>query len=78
MAASFTKARTLALVIPGCSYCGGSWLSNMRYRLFTNYETEEKSTHFGYKRVSEREKTQKGTQHACMYFVLLSLLVAAH
>lgn len=31
----------------------------MRYRLFTNYETEEKSTHFGYKRISEQEKTQK-------------------
>ncbi|XP_020607819.1 2-methoxy-6-polyprenyl-1,4-benzoquinol methylase, mitochondrial-like isoform X1 [Orbicella faveolata] len=59
MAAPCMSSRTFALVIPRCSYCGGSWLSKMRYRLFSNYETEEKSTHFGYKRVSEQEKTQK-------------------
>lgn len=64
MAAPCMSSRTFALVIARCSYCGGSWLSKMRYRLFSNYETEEKSTHFGYKRVSEQEKTQKG-RHAC-------------
>lgn len=51
----------------------------MRYRLFSGYEREEKNTHFGYKRVSEREKTQKGRHATRMCIVMcVILLVDAH
>ena len=66
-AVSCTMCRVFALAIPRCSSCGGSSFSKMKHRLFSNYETEEKSTHFGYKRVSEQEKTEKGRHCALVH-----------
>ena len=54
------KSRALVLAFTRCSRCGGSLLPNMKYRLFSDSKTEDNTTHFGYERVSEEEKTQKG------------------
>ena len=60
MAAPAVKYRASVLAVKRCSRCGGSWLSNIKYRLFSDCKTEDKTTHFGYERVSEEEKTEKG------------------
>lgn len=62
MAALRSKSRSFLEAIPRC-FCGGNYLlSTPRYRLYSNYQTQEKSTHFGFEEVSEQEKTQKGRQ----------------
>nr|XP_058955234.1 2-methoxy-6-polyprenyl-1,4-benzoquinol methylase, mitochondrial-like [Pocillopora verrucosa] len=59
MAALRSKSRSFLEAIPRC-FCGGNYLlSTPRYRLYSNYQTQEKSTHFGFEEVSEQEKTQK-------------------
>lgn len=62
MAVSAAKSSPSVLsVFTRCSRCGGSWLSDKRYRLFSDCNVEgEKRTHFGYERVSEEEKKRKG------------------
>lgn len=43
------------------SRCAVSLLSNIRYRMFSGSDVEEeKSSHFGFQAVSEKDKTQKG------------------
>lgn len=64
------------LAFTRCSRCGSSWLSNMTYRLFSDCKSEEKSTHFGYERVSEQEKTHKGKlkkkkRLSLIYFIII-------
>ena len=62
MAASVVKCRkTVLLAIDRtCSLCGGSWLSRLRYRMFSDYKLDENSTHFGFEKVSEQDKAEKG------------------
>ena len=70
MAALRSKSRSFLEAIPRC-FCGGNYLlSTPRYRLYSNYQTQEKSTHFGFEEVSEQEKTQKGRQDQrfCFFF----------
>ena len=72
MAALCSKSRSFLEAIPRC-FCGGNYLlSTPRYRLYSNYQTQEKSTHFGFEEVSEQEKTQKGRQDQRSWFFFAS------
>lgn len=72
MAALRSKSRSFLEAIPRC-FCGGNYLlSTLRYRLYSNYQTQEKSTHFGFEEVSEQEKTQKGRQDQRSWFFFAS------
>ena len=72
------KSRASAVLhFTRCFCCGGSWLSNIRHRQFSDYKAEDKSTHFGYERISEEEKTRKGkptTKPSC-FKIYLSLFL---
>ena len=62
MATSAVKSRVYFLqAVVRSSRCAVAFISNIRYRLFSGSEVEEeKSTHFGFQAVSEKDKTQKG------------------
>ena len=64
MAASAVKCpKTVVLAIDRtCSLCGGSWLSRLRYRMFSDSNLDDSSTHFGFEKVSEQDKAEKGSQ----------------
>lgn len=63
MAASAVKCpKTVVLAIDRtCSLCGGSWLSRLRYRMFSDSKLDDSSTHFGFEKVSEQDKAEKGS-----------------
>ena len=55
--------KTVVLAIDRtCSLCGGSWLSRLRYRMFSDSKLDDTSTHFGFEKVSEQDKAEKGSQ----------------
>lgn len=62
MAASAVKcSKTVVLAIDRtCSLCGGSWLSRLKYRMFSDSKLDDNSTHFGFEKVSEQDKAEKG------------------
>lgn len=61
MATLSVKSRTDCLeALVRSSRCAVSLLSNIRYRMFSGSDVEEeKSSHFGFQAVSEKDKTQK-------------------
>ena len=72
------KSSVNVLALTRCSLCGGSWLSSRRYRMFSDYRTEDKSTHFGFEKVSEQEKTEKGKNHKLIDFFCVFLLFSCY
>ncbi|PFX28492.1 2-methoxy-6-polyprenyl-1,4-benzoquinol methylase, mitochondrial-like [Stylophora pistillata] len=59
MATFCSKSGSLLMAIPRCSCSNSSLLFRKKYRLYSNHQTKEKITHFGFEEVSEQEKTQK-------------------
>ena len=68
MATLSVKSRAVCLeALVRSSRCAVSLLSNIRCRMFSGSDVEEeKSSHFGFQAVSEKDKTQKGA-YTCQF-----------